>query len=157
MSYPEDVPFEIVREQWNSYDLGKDVVLKTKLVLMKISKPVDLPIEEAKQMGFQAHPHFVVYTPVELKGTPEMRRITPKLMTEAIIEDIDPVPIGAETVNEYSVGKGFIRLRLILVRVSRTSLYGADGTPVYTIQHNVVPQIHMPRRRRTSRRSKSVV
>ena len=156
MSQPEDVHFEVIQERWNSYDLGDEVVLKTKLVLMKISKPVGSPIEDSRQMAFQTQPLFVAYAPLVLKGTPETRPITPELMNEAIIEDIDPVLIGAENINEYSVGEGFIRLRLILVRVSRTSIYSADGTPVYSVQHNVVPQIRMPRRTRSSRRTNVV-
>jgi len=91
-------------------------------------------------MSYQIHTHFVVYAPVE-KGEPEPRPITMELSTSSIIRDLDPKPIEKH-VNEYILEDGsLIRLRLMLVRVSLTSLHSSDGAPIVAIQHQVVPQI----------------
>jgi len=152
MSLPEDVAFEVRKEKWSSYDLGEDIILKTKLVLLKILKPPGIPFRDIRELAFQTRPLFVIYAPLEKKGAPETRPITQDLIRESIIEDIEPKPIE-ENVNEYVLQDGTVlKLRLILVRVSKTSLFGADGSPIYAIQHQIVPQILSSYRRRPSRR-----
>jgi len=158
--YPEDVPFEVVREDWCTYDLGNGCILKTKLVLAKILKPPRVPLENIQELQFQTRPHFVVYAPLEKKGTPETRPLTPELLRKSIIEDVDPKPIKTSA-NEYSLegGRAFIRLTLMLTRVALTDKFTDDGSPVYVISHQVVPQIRLPKRKRSSSQkdSKAVV
>jgi len=151
--YPEDVPFEVIKEKWCTYDLGNGCTLKTKIVLGKIMKPPDIPLERTKEWNFQTKPHFIVYTPIELKGTPETRPLTSQIMEESIIEDVDPTPIETN-INEYRLENDtIIRLRLMLTRVALTDKYTADGSPVYVINHQIVPQILLPKPVRSRRRS----
>lgn len=159
MSLPEDVPFKVVREKWNCYDIGHNLILKTKLVLLKLLKPVKIPLGETKEFVFQANPFFVCYSPFEEKGTPETRKITTKLMEESIIEDLDPKIIGDDIINEYELENGgFLRLRLLLNRVALTSLFSADGSPVIAVSHQIAPQVIMPRRiKRKPKKSKGIV
>jgi hypothetical protein len=149
MSLPEDVPFEVVREPWNIYDVGHNLTLKVKVVLVKILKPPGVPLDSAAELVFQTQPFFAVWAPLESKKTPETREITSELMNESVIEDLDPKCVGGEVSNEYRLENGgFIRLKLIFNRVALTDLYGADGCPVIAIRHQIAPQIHMPRTKR---------
>jgi len=159
MSLPEDVKFEVVRENWNSYDVGHNLILKTKVVLVKIIKPPNVSIQDVRQLGFVTPVLTAVYSPLERKGTPETRTLTPDLINESIVEDLDPKLLGTEQINEYEMKTGgFIRLRVILNRVALTDLYTNDGSPVIAISHQVVPQIILPRptRRQRSKRSRAV-
>ena len=98
MSFPEDVPFEVVREKWNTYDIGDGLILKTKVVLLKILKPPEVQIENVSSLVFQSPTLFVIYAPNDKKGTPETREITNELINESIIKDIDPQLIGEENI-----------------------------------------------------------
>lgn len=53
----EDVPFKVVREEWNTYDLGDGLQLRARVVLLKVLKPPDIPI---RGDSYQIHTHFVV-------------------------------------------------------------------------------------------------
>ena len=152
-SYPEDVPFEVIRESWCSYDVGNDCTLRIKLVLAKILKPPGVSIEKSREFNFQARPSIAIYAPQDKKGPPETKQLTPKLLEESIIDYIDPKD-QETSVNEYRLKNDtIIRLSLMLTRVALTSLYSADGSPVYLVNHQIVPQIIHPkpvRKRKTS-------
>ena len=127
-------------------------------MLLKILKPANVPLNDATQFVFQTHQHFVCCAPLDKKRAPETRQLTPELMNESIIRDIDPVLIGEEIINEYRLeNEGFIRLRLLFTRAALTSLYGPDGSPIVAINHQLAPQIVMPRQRRRSRSQTDVV
>lgn len=152
-SYPEDVPFEVLRERWCSYDLGNDCTLRIKLVLGKILKPPGVSIEKSKEFNFQSMPHIAIFAPQDKKGTPETRPLTMELLEESIIDYIDP-KAQTTSINEYRLENDTIlRLSIMLTRVALTSLYSADGSPVYIINHQIVPQIIHPKpviRKKTS-------
>ena len=156
--FPEDVPFEVVREPWCTYDIGDDCTLRTKLVILKILKPPGIPLEKVKGLNFPAHVHIAVDAPPEKKGTPETKKLTPELLRNSIVEDIDPIPIKTPK-NEYKLKNGtVIRFSLSLTRVARTDLFSDDGSPVFVVSHQIVPQLRFPKRRKSSRRkSKGVV
>ncbi len=160
MSFPEGIPFEVVSEKWSSYDLGEGITLKTKLVLVKILKPPNVPLESVSELVFNAPVFTAIYAPPEKKGTPETKELTAELLQTSIVEEVDPKPIE-ENVNEYTLeGGGMIRLRLMLTRVGLTDLFSADGSPVVAVQHQVVPLMRFPRskrRRSSSKKPKGVV
>ena len=153
MSFPEEVPFEVISEKWNTYDLGNEIILKAKIVLVKILKPSGIALEEVPELIYNAPVVIAVYAPLEKKGTPETKELTPALVSKSISEDLDPVPLE-ENINEYKLeDKGFLRLRLMLTRVAMTDIFSADSSPVVAVSHQVVPQIRLPRKS-TRERSK---
>lgn len=155
---PEDIPFEVICERWSSYDLGDDIILKTKMVLLKILKPANVPLQNVRDFIFQgANPHLVVCAPLDKKGTPTTQQLTPELIEESIIRDIDPRPIEVN-VNEYRLENDtIIRFRVMFQRVALTNLFSADGSPVVSIRSQLVPQIILPARVRRKSESKSPV
>jgi hypothetical protein len=142
--FPEDVNFRVIKEDWCTWDIGNNCVLKIKLVLGKILKPPGIPLDKVRDFNFQARPFVVITAPVQRKGTPETKEITPELLEESIIEDVDPKPL-TQNINEYELDNGAIfRLRIMLTRVARTDIFSADGTPVYVINAQPAPQFIFP-------------
>lgn len=88
---------------------------------------------------------IVAYVPQNMKGTPTGRRLSPQEIQESIVEDLDFEPVK-QVWNEYKLPNGIIlKLRLELTRVSKTDKYTDDGTPIYTTQTQVIPQIKLPK------------
>jgi hypothetical protein len=104
--YPEDVPFEIVNEKWNKYDLGDGCTLRTKITLQKILKPPNVPLDRVQSLNFNHHVHLIVDAPLEKKGAPETKQLTAQFIQESIIEDLDPKPIQTFK-NEYRLNNGY--------------------------------------------------
>lgn len=156
--YPEDVPFEIVKEGWSTYDLGDGCVLRITVILGKILKPAGVALEKVKELIFSHQVFMAIYAPLEKKGTPETRELSKALLQKSIVKDIDPKPINT-TVNEYVLeNKTIIRLRLMLTRVMLTDKFTADSSPAYLVSHQIAPQIISQKPTRPpSRKRKDVV
>jgi len=159
--YPYDVEFEIVKERWNEYKLSDGARLRTKLTLGKVVTPPGVPPEKAMEYGFNTQIMVVVYVPQDMKGTPSGRVLTPKEISDAVVEDLDFEETKVAT-NEYLLENGVrIKLRLMLTRVGKTDQFSADGTPLYAVNNQIVPQIKLPsnfqKRRPTSRTTKTPI
>jgi len=143
-SYPNDVEFEIVKEGWNEYKLSDGARLRTKLTLGKIVTAPGMPIKNATDYSFNTQVMVVAYVPNQMKGTPSGRVLTPQDMANAIVEDLDFDETKIAT-NEYLLENGVrIKLRLMLTRVGKTDIFTPDASPLYTINHQIVPQIKVP-------------
>ena len=58
--------------------------------------------------------------------------------------------------NEYLLENGVrIKLRLMLTRVGKTDQFNVDGNPLYAVQHQMVPQIKIPKNFPKRRKKKS--
>lgn len=151
--YPEDVPFHVVRENWCTWGLGNKCILKIKLVVSKVLKPGGVPLDQVREFSFQHKAFISVSVPIHLKGTPETRPLTNELIEESIVEDIDPRPLTQDG-NEYKLENGtIIRFSIMLTRVALTDLFSADGTPVYVVNHQIVPRFILPKKKKRHRPS----
>jgi len=155
--YPDDVPFKVVSEPWCEYDVGDNCILRTKLVLIKVLKPPGVSLDRIRELNFKTHQLFAVYAPSDKKGAPETRQMTPEFLEDSIVEDIEPKPKKTPK-NQYELKNGIkIRLSLALTRVAKTDIYSDDGSPVIVVSHQIVPQIIFPKRKRSKKKSTSVV
>lgn len=79
-----------------------------------------------------------------MKGTPSGQVLTPQDMQNSVVEDLDFEQIKT-SVNEYLLENGVcIKLRLMLTRVGKTNHFNADGTPLYAVNNQIVPEIKAP-------------
>lgn len=86
----------------------------------------------------------VAYVPQDMKGAPSGRILTPKEITDAVVEDLDFEQTQV-AINEYLLENGIrIKLRLMLTRVGKTDQFAADGAPLYAVNNQIVPQIKFP-------------
>jgi hypothetical protein len=143
--YPEDVNFRVRSENWNTYDLGDDITLKTKVMLVKILKPQGISLDKVKEFNFQISPiQMAIFCPNKRKGTPSTQELTPEILEESIVRDADP-KIIQEIPNEYELDNGTIlRIRAVFTRVAITDKFSADGTPVVSVNIQIVPQVVLP-------------
>lgn len=130
-----------MREPWNKYELADGAIVKIKVVVTKVrKKQVD---EKSGEYGFGSQTIAVVLS--DEKGPPETRAYSPQELQEAVIkEDIRYTTISEEW-NEYVLDDGArLRLKVTLVRVSKTSKYDKDGEPVYLTETSVMAQLKVP-------------
>ena len=145
-AYPYDVEFEVVREERNEYKLSDGATLRTKLTLGKVvTAPPGVPIKRAMSYNFNTQMMVVAYVPQDMKGTPSGRSLTPQEMADAVVEDLDFDQTQVAT-NEYLLENNVrIKLRLMLTRVGKTNQFNPDGTPLYAVNNQIVPQIKLPK------------
>ncbi|MEX2706957.1 MAG: hypothetical protein Q6352_017130 [Candidatus Freyrarchaeum guaymaensis] len=85
--------------------------------------------------------------PPELKGPPSTRIYSPEELQASIVNDDVRYSTLAEEWNEYVTEDGAsIRIKLIVVRVSRTDKTDREGKPIYLVQTSVLPQIIPPKK-----------
>jgi len=143
-SFPCDVEFEVVRETWNEYRLSDGAKLRTKLILGKVISPPGIPPDRAMEYSFNTQTMVIAYVPQEMKGTPSGRIMTPQDIQNAIIEDLDYEQTKV-AVNEYMLENGVrIKLRLMLTHVGKTNQFTPDGSPLYGVSTQIVPEIKLP-------------
>jgi hypothetical protein len=153
-AYPYDVDFEVVEEGWNEYKLSDGAILRTKLVLGKVVTSAGVPPDKAKEYGFNSQTMVVAYVPQDMKGTPGGRPLTPQEIADAVVEDLDFEQTRNVT-NEYLLTNGVrVRLRLMLTRVGKTDQFSSDGSPIYAVNNQVVPQVKLPKKMMKQHRSK---
>jgi hypothetical protein len=142
--FPYDVDFEVVREGWNEYKLSDRTRLRTKLTLGKVISPPGMPPEKALEYNFNTQTMVVAYASQELKGTPSGRVLSPQDIQNAVVEDLDFEQTKV-AVNEYLLENGVrIKLRLMLTRVGKTDQFTVDGSPLYAVNTQIVPEIKIP-------------
>ncbi len=76
-----EIPYQIVREVWSSYELKDGTVLRSRTILTKVLGPSPLPEKGAQvALGFAFSQINVVTSPPDIKGTPNpMPRPIPEL------------------------------------------------------------------------------
>jgi hypothetical protein len=136
----EPIEFRVIREDWNEYELedsGHKVRLRGRLVVTKIRLDERRP--RAPGFGIGSRDIWVSFAPKELRGKPTLPPPTQEEIEANIIVPEVPFRAVRETWNEYDVeNKGIVRVKPVLIRVSKTSLYAVDGDPLYLIRSDNV-------------------
>ena len=144
-AFPEDVKFKVKKEGWNEYALSDGATLRTKLTLGKVIMSAGSTLKTAQSFNFQTQNHIVAYVPQKMKGTSIGRPLAPQELQDSVVEDLD-FRQKKRCINEYELPKNIrIKLQLMLTRVSKTDKFAPDGSPIYTTQTQVVPQIKLPK------------
>ena len=136
MSLPVDVKFDIMKEDWNVYELSDGTILRTKFVLIKVARGVDA----SGNIGynFNSTNHVAAFTPNDKKGTPSTIRYSPNELQSSIVEDVD-FDAKKENWNVYDLeDKSRISVKLILTRVAKTDKCDPAGSPIYLTQTQTV-------------------
>jgi len=146
MSEVKEMDFEVLREPWNVYQLEEGPILKIKYVLTRVIKRR----EDEGRFGYAFKGQNVVafsHIPPELRGEPTRAIYSPMELQASIVnEDVRYTTI-AEEWNEYLAEDGTkIRVKLTVVKVSRTNKRDVDGEPIYLVQTSLLPQIQ-PRKK----------
>ncbi|MEM2957490.1 MAG: hypothetical protein QW261_04355 [Candidatus Jordarchaeaceae archaeon] len=146
MSEVIEMDFDVLSEPWNVYQLEEGPILKIKYVLTRVLKRR----ENGGRFGYAIKGQNVVvfsHIPPELKGEPTHAFYSPMELQASIVKDGVRYATLAEEWNEYLAEDGTsIRVKLTVVKVSRTNKKDMDGDPVYLVQTSLLPQIQPPKR-----------
>lgn len=135
------VDFQVVKENWQKYQLSDGTVLRAKLVLTNVLKArtqVNPLTGEPLYQWFVATPtpFSLVSWPEQLRGQPTTVQITNELIGQNIDENVGFDMVGKEDEwNIYSLTDGTnLRLRLNITNIQRIKLHGLTGEPLYNMQ-----------------------
>nr|MDO8079284.1 hypothetical protein [Candidatus Freyarchaeota archaeon] len=142
-----EMDFDVLREPWNVYQLGEGPILRTKYVLTRVVRRK----EAGGQFGYAFKGQNVVsfsHIPHNLRGEPSQAMYSPmELQASLVNEDVRYSTLSEEW-NEYVTEDGTnIRVKLTVVKISRTNKTDKDGEPIYLVQTSLLPQIQPPRKK----------
>jgi hypothetical protein len=129
--------FEIIREDWNEYELQDTTRIRSKLVVTKILRRQTTPPNQYEIVGM---PVFVVTTDLQRRRPPNL--LTPQesllLNTPGPSEIKIPVEVAtsAERWNQYRITQTdeVLRVKLVLIDAYRLrDHYDETGEPMYWI------------------------
>lgn len=142
-----DLDFDVMREPWNVYQLEEGPILRIKYVMTRVLRKK----EAGGRVGYAFKGQNVVsfsHIPDELKGTPTQAIYSPMELQTSIVNDDVRYSTLIEEWNEYYTEDGAsIRVKLTVVKVSRTNKTDKEGDPVYLVKTSLLPQIQPPRKK----------
>ncbi|MEM3526431.1 MAG: hypothetical protein QXV37_03365 [Candidatus Jordarchaeaceae archaeon] len=143
-----DLDFDVLREPWNLYQLEDGTILRVKYVLTRVVRQRD----NMDRIGYAFKGQNVVslsHFPKELKGppSPSPRMYTPEELQSAIVNDNVRYSTLEEEWNEYVTEDGAnIRVKITVVKVSRTNKTDNEGEPIYLVATSLLPQVIPPKK-----------
>jgi hypothetical protein len=142
-SFPDDIKFSVVKEDWNEYKLQDETILRTKIVLIKAVRDVDP--RQGIGYNFNTQNHVAVFTSSDKKGTPGTKPYTPQELQASVVDEID-FEVVKEDWNSYQLEDGArIDIKLILTRVAKTDKFDPMGSPIYLTQTQTVIKPKIPK------------
>jgi len=129
MSY---IDFVAESEPWNIYELEDKTVIKTRFILVNVVLDA---VDEANNPIYSFNSETVVGSkvPDELMGEPSKKIYTLKEMMSAIEKNVK-FKTKKEKWSRYRLVDGnVIEIKLVLVKVSRTTLYDQRGGRQYLV------------------------
>lgn len=135
--------FETVSESFSVYALKDGSYLMMRMNIFKIARQID----GAGNIGFgiNGNPAVVVITPKKLRGTPSPRPPTPQEIMATIVDDDIEFSVIDDKWQTYKTMDGiFIILKLVPIKVSRTSIFDQNGEPLYNVNHQMLIKVNVP-------------
>ncbi len=147
MSEVIEMDFDVLSEPWNVYQLEEGPILKIKYVLTRVLKRR----EDGGRYSYAFKGQNVLafsHVPPKLKGEPSREFYSPMELQASIVNESVRYTTIAEEWNEYLAEDGTsIRVKLTVVKVSRTNKKDMDGDPIYLVQTSLLPQVQPPRKK----------
>lgn len=141
-----DLDFDVLREPWNLYQLEDGTILRVKYVLTRVVRQRDT----VGRIGYAFKGQNVVSLsnfPKELKGPPSPRMYTPEELQASIVNDNVRYSTLEEEWNEYIAEDGAnIRVKITVIKVSKTNKTDNEGEPIYLVATSLLPQIIPPKK-----------
>jgi hypothetical protein len=102
------------------------------------------------RMGYAFKGQNVVsisHFPKEFKGSPSSRIYTPEELQASIVNENVRYSTLVEEWNEYAAEDGAnIRVKITVVKVSKTNKTDNEGEPIYIVKTSLLPQITPPKK-----------
>lgn len=146
-----EIPFETIREGWSIYKTKEpkgSATIKLKVVVLKLFLE---QLDEGGNAQFGAGSRLILTAtvPPSMKGPPSNKPITPKEVANSIVESDIPFETIREDWNEYKVDGAVVSIKPIATIISKTSLFDANGDPIYNVQNQpIIKGVVRPESRR---------
>lgn len=128
----EVVPFETVKEDWSVYKLRDGSTVRIRYILIKVLKRAQLDVFGNPTYDLNYGTVAGVIADPSLLGPPSPRA-SPEVLNKSIVEkDIGFDPV-TEPWNEYRVENNIMKVKLVLTKVARTSIFDEHGEPSYLL------------------------
>lgn len=130
----EFLDFEVVNENWSTYEVEDGSILKSKFVLLSAIAYGERDEENTRLSKFSTHTLYVVYSPPELRGTPEHNLSVEDLEEYVTERNLKFSQIKDSGLNAYKFEKRIIEVDHRVNHIDKTSKYNKDGMPAYVIR-----------------------
>lgn len=136
-------PFQTISEHWGIYALKDGSYLKLRANVIKIGRAIDNFGNIA--FNVNANTTIGIIPPRNLKGGPHPKPPTPQELVASIVDD----DVGLITVEEewstYRLQDGTVlSIKLIPIKVSRTSIHDLNGEPLYNVDNQLLTKASVP-------------
>lgn len=136
-------PFKTTSENWGDYLLSDGSCLTMRMNVIKIARQID----DAGNMAFNINgsPAIGIISPKNLRGTPSSRPPTPQEIAASIVEEDIEFSVVEEKWSTYQLQDGtIISIKLIPIKVSRTSICDPNGEPIYNVNNQLLVKATIP-------------
>jgi len=136
-------PFETTSEKFSIYELKDGSYLMMRMNVFKIARQTDTVGNVRFNIG--GNHSVVIISPKNLRGTPSIRPPTPQEIMASIVEDDVDFSVIEENWQTYTMTDNVVViLKLIPVKVSRTTIFDLNGEPVYNVNHQLLIKVNVP-------------
>ncbi len=136
-------PFQTLSDPWGIYSLNDGSYLQIRANVIKIARGID----PAGNMSFNANVNVTIgiIAPKKLRGTPAPQPPTIQdLQTRIVEDDVDFSTVSDEWQKYKLEDNTVLSLKLVPVKISRTSLFDPNGEPIYNINHQMLLKASLP-------------
>jgi len=143
-----DIDFTVQKEPWGTCEVDRDVVIRSRAVLLKLQK---IPGEPGQPTGILPNvaPLLAVDAPSKVRKVP-----TDPQPTNEQVAAAEKIEVEFRSLEEpWSVyefddgGPKLIRVKLVVAGVSRVAdMYDMFGVPIYQVNHTTVVAPPVPRK-----------
>jgi hypothetical protein len=130
------VDFNVVRENWNAYELEDGTIIRTKPVLMNITdaEPSD---GDKRKLSFSTQSLVAQFSPMEVRGKTDQRYQTEELEKYVTHPKVrfKQTKNGGDCI--YETKNSLILLRQTVNQIDKTSKYNSDGMPAYIVRSGI--------------------
>lgn len=128
----ELIPFEIIKENWSTYELEDGTIIRFKFVLINIIK-TPIQSEKGNLLLFNARNVIGVFSPEE-RGDKDRNYTVEEL--EKYISKLNVMfrQIVDSGLNEYKTDKHTIIITPRVTKIDKTSKFDKQGMPAYIVR-----------------------
>ena len=134
----ELIPFTTKNEEWFTYELEDNTIIRSKFVLMEVIA-VGEPNEQGRRLTYMGtHQLNVVFSPPELRDTPDKKWEASELEEYITDENLKFSQITDGGLYKYELENSTMEVDYRVYQVDKTSKYDAKGNPAYIIRTKTV-------------------
>lgn len=130
----EIVDFEILKENFNVYELEDDSIIKTKFILSFIIKTNERLPDGRNKYSFSNNNIISVFSPIDIRGKSDKNYPVSELEKYIVEKNLKFRQISDGGWNEYKTKKSILRIRNRVKSIDKTSKFDSKGYPSYIVR-----------------------